>query len=148
MKLHTPLKLFALAAIFIAPMQASAYQEACVSLLVGAGYAAKMRVCSNGMCNPWSGSFPIGKTMCQSLNNVPNGNTFSVEMNAILGKTITCTPDNITQTSSPVNIVYNAWGTTLSPKCQMPGGSAASDEATGYQANPEGIKAIETMNKQ
>ncbi len=100
---------------------AAAQGSACVNLLVGAGYAAKIRVVWNGGSTDWSGSFPIGKSKCIGLSGVPTGATFSTELKAILGKTITCTPSDVVYNPSvPENVVYNAWGTTLSPKCEEP----------------------------
>ncbi len=100
---------------------AAAQNASCVNLLVGAGYAAKMRVVWDGGSTDWSGSFPIGKAMCASLKGVPAGATFNTEVHAILGKTITCTPSEVVYDPSVTsNQVYNAWGTTLSPKCVEP----------------------------
>jgi hypothetical protein len=108
-------------ALSLSATPAAAQNASCVNLLVGAGYAAKMRVVWNGGSTDWSGSFPIGKAMCASLTGVPSGATFSTEVHAILGKTVTCSPDNVVYNPSvPSNVVYNAWGTTLSPKCQEP----------------------------
>jgi hypothetical protein len=122
---------------------AAAQSSACVSLLVGAGYAAKMRVVSGKFHTDWSGSFPIGKTMCQSLSGVGDGNPFSVEVSAILGQTKTCKPENITRVaSSKSSVTFQAWGTTLSVKCEEPNGEAnAERDAAARSVSPEGEKA-------
>jgi hypothetical protein len=108
-------------ALALSAAPAAAQDNACVNLLVKAGYAAKMRVVWTGGQTEWSGSFAIGQAKCASLSGVPAGATFSVELKAILGKTITCSPSDVTYNPSvPSNVVYNAWGTTLSPKCEQP----------------------------
>jgi hypothetical protein len=100
---------------------AAAQNNACVNLLVKAGYAAKMRVVWPGGQTDWSGSFAIGQAKCASLSGVPSGATFSTELKALLGRTITCSPSDVVYNPSvPQNVVYNAWGTTLSPKCEQP----------------------------
>lgn len=107
------------AALFSTPMQAQAADSACVSLLVGAGYAAKMRIESGDFKTDWSKSFPIGKTVCQSLDGVPVGSPFTVQVQAVMGKTKACTP-NITHSTGAGSITFQAWGTTLNVKCTMP----------------------------
>ncbi len=125
---------------------ANAQANACVSLLVGAGYAAKMRIVSGSFHTDWSGSFPIGQTKCQSLSGVGDGQKFSVEIHAILGNTKTCTPSNVTRVaSSTSNVVYQAWGTTLSVKCQEPSSEVnAERDAATLNPNPAGKKAAAT----
>jgi len=125
---------------------ASAQANACVALLVGAGYAAEMRVVSGSFHTDWSSSFPIGKTVCQPLAGVSDGNKFSVEVHAILGKTKTCTPDNVTRVAaSTSNVTYQAWGTTLSVKCEEPTAAAnAERDAATMTVNPDGQKAAAT----
>ena len=107
------------------PGMAWSATEACVSLLVGAGYAAEMRIKSGDFKTDWSSSFPIGKTKCQSLSGVPVGGTYTVEIKAILGKTKNCSP-SIVHSEGQGSITFQAWGTTLSPKCQMPSGLRSS----------------------
>ncbi|MGD9584873.1 MAG: hypothetical protein AB7V26_14545 [Lysobacterales bacterium] len=126
--------------------QAHAQANACVSLLVGAGYAAEMRIVSGSFHTDWSGSFAIGQTKCQSLSGVGDGQQFSVEVHAILGKTKTCTPANVTRVaSSTSNVVYQAWGTTLNVKCEEPSVEAnAEREAAALNVNPAGKKAAAT----
>jgi hypothetical protein len=104
---------------------ASAQQQACVHLKAGAGYAAKMRYCigtgKSATCSDWSGVFAIGKSKCQSLADVPNGTTFSVEVHAQAGKTKTCSPSDLPRNASDQsNIVFIASGTTLSVHCSQP----------------------------
>ncbi|QBB68968.1 hypothetical protein ELE36_00455 [Pseudolysobacter antarcticus] len=125
---------------------ASAQANACVSLLVGAGYAAEMRVVSGSFHTDWSSSFPIGKTVCQSLSGVGDGNKFSVEVHALAGKTKTCTPDNVTRVAaSTSNVTYQAWGSTLSVKCEEATVAAnAERDAATMTVSPDGQKAAAT----
>lgn len=127
---------------------ANAQANACVSLLVGAGYAAEMRIVAGSFSTDWSSSFAIGQTKCQSLNGVGNGIPFSVEVHAILGKTKTCAPSNIARvTSSTSNVVFQAWGTTLDIKCQEPTVSAnAEAEAASMSVNAQGKQAAATAS--
>jgi hypothetical protein len=129
---------------------AAAQANACVSLLVGAGYAAKMRVVSGSFHTDWSDSFPIGKTKCQPLGGVGNGNQFSVEVSAVLGETKTCKPSNVTRVAaSTSNVVYQAWGSTLSVKCEEPTAEAnAERDAATMSVNPDGKKAAEAPKKE
>ena len=110
---------FLIISIFAYPQQAYAAESGCVALLVKAGYAAKMRIVSGDFKTDWSGSFPIGKTVCQSLNGVPIGKDFTVQVKALAGKTRDCTP-SVKHSEGPGSITFEAWGTTLAPKCQMP----------------------------
>jgi len=129
---------------------AAAQANACVSLLVGAGYAAKMRVVSGSFHTDWSDTFAIGKTKCQPLAGVGNGKPFSVEVSAVLGKTKTCTPDNVIRVeASTSNVVYQAWGSTLSVKCEEPSATAnAERDAATMSVNPDGKKAAEPAMKE
>jgi hypothetical protein len=120
--------------------------EACVSLLVGAGYAAEMRIKSGDFKTDWSSSFPIGKTKCQSLSGVPIGGTYTVEVKAILGKTKNCSP-SIVHSEGQGSITFQAWGTTLSPKCQMPTSDANFIQDSSHEANEDGVKAAKSLNK-
>ena len=106
-------------AIFALPMYSHAAEKACVSLLAGAGYAAKMQIVSGNFKTDWSGSFPIGKTQCQSLKGVPIGQEYTVKVKAILGETKNCTP-SIKQAEGSGSITFQAWGTTLNVTCKMP----------------------------
>jgi hypothetical protein len=128
---------------------AAAQSNACVHLLVGAGYAAKMRISSGDYHTDWSGSFAIGSTKCQSLSGVPNGNKFSVEVSAILGETKTCKPSDITRVSSSTSsVTFQAWGTTLNVKCEEPGLADNADmSAAGRTVNPDGEKAASAPQK-
>jgi hypothetical protein len=124
MKTRNIVSLSASALFLIIPLQTYAAEDACVSLLVGAGYAAEMRIVSGDFKTDWSGSFPIGKTKCQSLDGVPVGKKFTVEVHAILGKTESCTP-SITHSEGEGSITFQAWGTTLNVHCEMPSTTAA-----------------------
>lgn len=110
-------------ALLALPMQIYAADAACVALKAGAGYAAKMRIVSGDFKTDWTGSFPIGQTRCQSLEGVPVGSDFTVQVQAVLGKTKDCTP-NIKHSEGAGSITFEAWGTTLNVKCQMPTVSA------------------------
>jgi hypothetical protein len=120
------LAIFGFLCIMAMASPVSAQQKGCVYLQPGAGYTAKMRIRvgtgNNISYTPWSSSFPIGKSRCQSLDGVvPDGGIFSVQVHANAGKTKTCTPENVTRNASnQTNAVYNAWGTTLSVKCKQP----------------------------
>ena len=118
------LAVFGFLCLMATESSAKAQAKGCVYLQPGAGYTAKMRIRTgtegNYSYTSWSSSFPIGKSRCQSLVNVPNGSTFSVQVHANAGKTKTCTPENVARNSSDTtNAVYNAWGTTLSVKCKQ-----------------------------
>ena len=128
---------------------AAAQANACVSLLVGAGYAAKMRVVSGKFHTDWSGSFPIGQTKCQPLDGVGDGNKFSVEVSAVLGETKTCKPSDIVRVAaSKSSVTMQAWGTTLSVKCEEPAGEAnAERDAANLKVNPDGEKAAASADK-
>lgn len=116
---------FAIAAgtIFL-PSSAAAQSKACVMLKAGAGYAAKIRVTTGGTQTPWSGSFAIGQEKCidlKSLGVLQPGSQFSVQVQAIAGKTATCTPSNVPYApNNPTNLVYIATGTTLNVHCKQP----------------------------
>ncbi len=101
---------------------AFAQQEACVSLLVGAGYAAWMRVVSGEYASTWSDLFNIGQTRCKSLDAIGDGQPFTVQLSALLGSSqVPCQPDNIPHVSSSTSsVTFQAWGTTLNIKCHMP----------------------------
>jgi len=105
--------------IYTIPMYAHADDKACVSLLVGAGYAAKMRIVSGSFKTDWSSSFPIGKTICKSLTGVPLSQSYTVEVQAIAGQTKSCTP-SIKHSVGPESITFQAWGTTGNVQCKMP----------------------------
>lgn len=129
------------------PGMAWSATEACVSLLVGAGYAAEMRIKSGDFKTDWSSSFPIGKTKCQSLSGVPIGGTYTVEIKAILGKTKNCSP-SIVHSEGQGSITFQAWGTTLSPKCQMPSANANFLQDSNHEVNEDGLKAAKALKKQ
>lgn len=113
-----------MAGVLVLTGPAAAQVKACVYLQPGAGYSAKMRIVwgTNGSTS-WSSDFPIGKSQCQTLaGNVPPNTPYSTQVKADLGKTKTCTPDNVNyDPNDQKNAVWNAWGTTLSVKCQQVG---------------------------
>lgn len=128
--------------------QAAAQSAACVQLLVGAGYAAKMRVVSGKFHTDWSGSFAIGSTKCQSLNGVGDGQPFSVEVSAVLGETKTCKPANIVRVAgSQSSVTFLAWGTTLNVKCEEPSAEENAERDTAARTpNAEGEKAAKSLD--
>ena len=106
-------------AAFAAP--AAAQEQACVNLLVGGGYAAKMRINAGYYQTEWSSTFPIGQSMCQDLKGLAPGQPYSVEVWAMWGSQKICTPSHLKyDPNAPNKTVYNAWGTTLDIKCEMP----------------------------
>lgn len=137
-----PLLMFSFLSV---PTVTLAATDACVSLLVGAGYAAKMRIKSGKFKTDWSGSFAIGKTKCQSLDGVPIGGEFTVEVSAILGETKNCTP-SIVHSAGAGSITFQAWGTTLNVKCKMPTAGSKNLEDADHVANPDGVKAAKSLD--
>jgi hypothetical protein len=103
---------------------AAAQSEACVHLQVGSGYAATMSVVFGDATIGPSDTFDIGQTQCLSLADVPDGEAFSVVVNAILGDSETCSPANIPRSAAlPVAVTFNASGTTLNVHCDAPTGA-------------------------
>lgn len=99
-----------------------AQSNACVYNQPGGGYVAKMRIVSGAFKTDWSSGFPIGKSACQSLEQIPNGQAYKVEVHAVAGKTVTCEPTQTRSTSFTGNIVYHCGGTTfIHTWCQQPG---------------------------
>lgn len=133
--------------IILPSARASAQSAACVHLLVGAGYAVKMRVISGTFHTDWSGSFAIGSTKCQPLDGVGDGQPFSVEVQAILGESKICTPRDIVRVAaSKSSVTFQAWGTTLNVKCEEPSvGDNAEREAAARTPNAEGQKAAKSL---
>ncbi len=137
-------KYFFLIACAIVAQSAYAQKSACVYLEPGAGYAAWMRVVSGGYASDWSSSFPIGQTRCQSLEPIKDGQEFTVQVSAVLGSSkVPCSPSMKRVSSSEASVVYHAWGTTLSVKCQMPGVSNALGAT--MEPSAEGLKAKEAL---
>ncbi|KDM90449.1 hypothetical protein [Photobacterium galatheae] len=147
MNQQRPFVLMAALCTLAVPLTAHAAEQACVSLLVGAGYAAKMRIVSGSFSTDWTSSYPIGKTKCQSLSEVPIGNTYTVQVKAILGKTKDCTP-SIKHSAGQGSITFQAWGTTLNVHCEMPTSDAAYQAELGFEPNAEGIKAKENLDQE
>lgn len=127
--------------LILAFLSASAFAQssACVYNQPGGGYIAKMRVCADGTCTGWSANFPIGKTECKSLTAYSSAAKLKVDVQAVAGKTVTCTPEFQRNTDFTGTIVFQAWGTTLSPKCEEPGGANA--EACVYNEPGGGFVA-------
>lgn len=112
---------FAVITIFIIiGTSAEAQEQACVFLKPGSGYVAEMRVTSAAWQTPWSSHFDIGQTQCQPLANLKSGAAYTVEVKAILGKTVSCTPLVPYNADFQGNITYLASGTTLGAHCELP----------------------------
>ena len=120
-----------------------AQSAACVHLLVGAGFAAKMRVVYGNLHTDWSDSFAIGSTKCQSLSAVPDGSAFTVEVHALAGEDKKCSPENIVRSSSSSSsVTFQTWGTTFCVKCQEPGATENAEMTKAARTpNPDGEKA-------
>jgi hypothetical protein len=106
-----------IAAIFAEPQPkpAHAVESACVVLLVGAGYAAQIRLHAGDWATPYSRTFPVGKTECFDLSRVKNSELFVVDVKAKLGRTVSCPA--IIKSPGKGSITFQAYGTTLKPKC-------------------------------
>lgn len=119
---HRVLLAVAVLALLAAPT-VQAQQSACVYNQPGGGFVAKMRVCGGNSCTGWSSGFAIGKTQCQGLSSYANGASIKVEVDAVAGKQVTCTPTFTRDANFNGTAVFHTWGTTLSPKCEQPGGA-------------------------
>jgi hypothetical protein len=109
----------------VLPASAAAQQQACVALKAGSGYAARMRVTTGGTSTGWTSSFPVGQERCINLTTITAlrpGDPFSVEVQAVAGRTVTCAPANVPYNPNmPANLVYIATGTTQNVHCKQPG---------------------------
>ncbi|AOY78545.1 hypothetical protein BJP36_00255 [Moorena producens JHB] len=106
----------------LATPPALAQAKSCVSLLDGAGYAAKMAVVSQEGDSDGTGSFPIGQTQCINLDDssVQNGQVLNRSIHALAGESKTCEPQFVAGDTRNANgFVYQAWGKTLHVKCQQ-----------------------------
>ena len=116
--------LMALLAAYMLPDQsAQAADKACVYLVPGAGYVAKARVKTEHVTGEWSSHFVIGQTSCVSLDGLPANTTYMVEVHAIAGNTVMCSPFLRTDESKPFergSITFFSSGTTLHHGCWMP----------------------------
>jgi hypothetical protein len=134
----------------LAAQPAHAQSAACVNLLVGAGYSAWMAV-HFGDSFYWSPSFPIGHTQCIKLpvSGMVNGAPYNVVVSAALGSSkVPCTPSPSPYSSSDTNSVsWNAWGTTLNVKCQMPSTDMDFSHVS-VTPTPEGAQALETWRRE
>ena len=131
--------LFVALALVLLTGEAFAQSNACVYNKPGGGFVAKMRVCADGKCTDWSDSFAIGKTKCKSLTSYSSGASIKVEIDAVLGKKTSCSPSFNRNTEFTGTVVFHASGTTLSPKCEEPGG--AQSEACVYNEPGGGFVA-------
>jgi hypothetical protein len=151
-KSHLLSKLLVAALILpILAVPALAQKQACVHLLAGAWYAAQMRVVSGSFHTDWSGGFAIGQTVCQDLSGVAPGQEFSVEVYAIAGNTVKCTPA-LKRADWPGSVTFLSWGTTLSHPCEMPSSAAlASNGAEIHTAattpSPQGEAAAKKLKE-
>ncbi len=135
--------------LLLSAPSAHAQSSACVHLMVGAGYAAWMRVVSGDYATSWSDSFPIGQTRCKSLGNIANGREFTVEVSAVLGSSkVHCTPSLPRVAASTATVTFQAWGTTLSVKCQMPASDSLSAVDVSTTPSKDGLKAAEVVKRE
>lgn len=141
------LKGLGLAGLVLGSSAVFAQQSACVSLLVGAGYAAWMRVVSGDYATDWSDSFPIGQTRCKSLAAIADGQPYTVQISAVLGSSkVPCQPANLKRVASvPGSVTYQAWGTTLNVKCEMPSADGVSNADTSVMPNKAGKAAAQKL---
>ena len=109
---------------FMLPVQsAQAADKACVYLVPGAGYAAKVRVKTDEVTGEWSHVFAVGQSRCVSLEGLPADVIYTVEVHAIAGNTARCNPLLKTDKTRPFkeeSITFLAYGTTLNHTCTMP----------------------------
>ncbi len=147
LKIKRGIKTAIICATLFGTTAAYAQQTACVHLLVGAGYAAWMRVVSGDYASEWSDSFPIGQTRCQSLEAIGDGQPFTVQISAVLGSSkVPCQPDNIKRVAAaPGSTTFLAWGTTLNVKCEMPSAENAKALTSATTASKEGLKAAKKV---
>jgi len=104
-----------------------AQEKVCVNLLVGAGYAAKLKVWVNWKLVKETGSFAIGQQKCITLSelapagtSITPGTRIVTSIQAYLGQEKACTPAPFYYDPKRVdNVIYNAWGTTLNVKCSQ-----------------------------
>lgn len=106
---------------------AFAQEHVCIELLVGAGYAAKLELHVGTLKKIETGPFPIGQQRCVKISDAaPEGTTLDAgtrivtKLNAILGKTVECTPSpTYYDPSRTDNIVFSATGATWNPVCSQ-----------------------------
>ena len=124
--------------------------SACVNLLAGAGYSAWMAV-HFGDSYYWSSSFPIGQSRCVALpvSGMVNGAPYTVVVSAALGSSkVACTPSPSSYSSNDTNsVTYNAWGTSLNVKCQMPSANLEFSEVP-VTPSKEGSDALDSWKKE
>lgn len=151
MKSHRSIVLTLVVVIGMTALQvdrAQAQSRACVHLLVGAWYAAEMRVVSGAFHTDWSTGFPIGQTICQPLSGVGDGHAFTVEVLAIAGKTSQCQPRNVVRiAASKSSVTFQAWGTTLNVQCEEPISLNAERDEAARTVSPEGQEAAKALKE-
>lgn len=147
MKIKRGIKTAIICAALLGTTAAYAQQSACVHLMVGAGYAAWMRVVSGDYASEWSDSFPIGQTRCKSLEAIGDGQPFTVQISAVMGSSkVHCQPDNIKRVAAaPGSTTFLAWGTTLAVKCEMPSTDNAKALTSATKASSQGLKAAKKV---
>ena len=106
----------------IIPINVYAEDKACVYLESGAGYAAKIRLMHNGEADSWSDSFPIGQSKCVSLQGIPVGDKYTIQLGAVASWTTQdCTPTR-TRAKELGTMNYSATGTLFSFSCHSSSG--------------------------
>ena len=117
-KLLLALPLIVTSILYI-PLHVHAEDHACVNIKFGAGFTAKMRVKSASYTSDWSGKFNVSETHCQSVENIPVGEEYHVDVKATAGHEETCSP-KVIRNGNPGSFGWRTWGTTLSVKCKAP----------------------------
>lgn len=118
------------ATIVMMSSAAFAQEKVCVNLLVKAGYAAYIEAKVGNLpatSSSKSTSFAIGQKKCITIKDlippdvtVNQGTPITVILHPYGGRKagIECTPSKIAYDANRTDsLIYNAWGTTLSPKC-------------------------------
>ena len=86
--------LLILASVFVVPSYVNAEEYACVTIQGGSGFSARMQIVAGGYSTPWSGTFDVAQTHCQSpASKVAVGAHYTVRIQAvILGTEVDCSP--------------------------------------------------------
>ncbi len=83
--------------------------KVCLSLISGTAFLANVDIKGNG---EYSGSYGVGSTICADGKS---GDIFHPQFNVVAGAHKSCGSIEIKEDSGVIN--YDAWGTTLSPRC-------------------------------
>ncbi|MDD9158507.1 DUF1028 domain-containing protein [Aliivibrio sp. S4TY2] len=83
--------------------------KVCLSLIAGTAFLANIDIKGNG---EYSGPYGVGSTICSEGKS---GEIFYPQFNVVAGVHKSCGSVEIKEDSGIIN--YDAWGTTLSPRC-------------------------------